>query len=148
MATNICEALRGGHGEPPHPRRGGAVQVEPMKPTLKAPGSKRSKVKYDKLLSILAFNFNLRRYIVALHDSHEANPEHDNNHVTTVAGTGHPGYLNGPANTSEFFGPNHIALSPDGRTIVVVDSANDRQGLTLVHFSAQRKRFRWDWGCV
>jgi len=37
-----------------------------------------------------------------------------------------PGYLNGQANTSEFFGPNHIALSPDGRTIVVVDSANDR----------------------
>ena len=23
-----------------------------------------------------------------------------------------------------------------------------RQALTLVHFSAQRKRFRWDWGCI
>ena len=22
------------------------------------------------------------------------------------------------------------------------------QGLTLVHFSAQRKCFRWDWGCM
>jgi len=34
-----------------------------MKPTLIAPGSKRLKLKYDKLLSNLAFNFNLRRYI-------------------------------------------------------------------------------------
>ena len=24
----------------------------------------------------------------------------------------------------------------------------DRQGLTLVHFSAQSKRFMWDRGCV
>jgi hypothetical protein len=36
-----------------------------MNPTLKAPGTKRLKLKYDKLLSILpkiAFNLNLRRY--------------------------------------------------------------------------------------
>jgi len=26
--------------------------------------------------------------------------------------------------------------------------ANARQGLTLVHFSAQRKRFLWDRGCI
>jgi len=38
------------------------VQVEPIKPTLKAPGIKRFKLKYDGLLSIFAFNFNLRRY--------------------------------------------------------------------------------------
>ena len=28
------------------------------------------------------------------------------------------------------------------------DSIHSRQGLTLVHFSAQRKRFRWDLGCM
>ena len=33
-----------------------------MKPTLKAPGTKRLKLKYDNLLSSFAFKFNLRRY--------------------------------------------------------------------------------------
>jgi hypothetical protein len=37
------------------------VQVEPIKPRLKAPGTKRLKLKYGKLLSDFAFNFNLRR---------------------------------------------------------------------------------------
>jgi hypothetical protein len=36
-----------------------------MEPTMKATGSKRLKVKYDQLLSNVAFNFNLRRYSVA-----------------------------------------------------------------------------------
>ena len=47
--------------EVPHPYgshiHGKAVQVDPIKPTLKAPGTKRFKVKYDKLLSSFAFNF-------------------------------------------------------------------------------------------
>ena len=38
------------------------MQVDPIKPTLKAPGSKLLKLKYDELLSSFAFNFNLRRY--------------------------------------------------------------------------------------
>jgi len=38
------------------------VQVDPMNPTLKAPGSERLKLKCDDLLSNFAFNFNLRRY--------------------------------------------------------------------------------------
>jgi hypothetical protein len=33
-----------------------------MKPTLKAPGSERLKLKYDDLLSNFAFNCNLRHY--------------------------------------------------------------------------------------
>jgi len=33
-----------------------------MKPTLKAPGTKRLKLRYDQLLSSVAFEFNLRRY--------------------------------------------------------------------------------------
>ena len=37
-----------------------------MKPTLKAPGIKRLKLKCDTLLSNFAFNFNLRRYIEGL----------------------------------------------------------------------------------
>ena len=41
---------------------GRAVQVDPMNPMLKPPGTNLLKVNYDKLLSSLAFNFNLRRY--------------------------------------------------------------------------------------
>jgi len=33
---------------------GEAVQVDPMKPTLKAPGTKRLKLKYDELVSCFA----------------------------------------------------------------------------------------------
>jgi len=39
-----------------------------MTPTLKPPGSKRLKLKYEKLVSSFGFNFNLRRYSLELHD--------------------------------------------------------------------------------
>ena len=42
--------------------RGKLVQVAPIKATLKAPGTKRLKLRYDGPGSNLAFNFNLRRY--------------------------------------------------------------------------------------
>jgi hypothetical protein len=38
------------------------VQVDPIKPTLKAPGIKLVKLKHDKPLSNIAFKFNLHRY--------------------------------------------------------------------------------------
>ena len=44
------------------PYLGRAVQVEPMKPMSKAPGTKLLKLKCEKLLSIFGFKFNLRRY--------------------------------------------------------------------------------------
>jgi hypothetical protein len=37
--------------------RGTVVQVEPIKPTLKAPVSERVKLKFDEPLSNFAFNF-------------------------------------------------------------------------------------------
>jgi len=37
------------------------VQVDPMKPMLKPPGTKHLKLKYDVRLSSFAFEFNLRR---------------------------------------------------------------------------------------
>jgi hypothetical protein len=40
------------------------VQVDPIKPKLKAPGTKRLKLKYDDPLSKFGFKFNLRRYSV------------------------------------------------------------------------------------
>ena len=42
--------------------RGRVVQVDPIKPVLKAPGTKRLKVNCDILLSNFAFKFNLRLY--------------------------------------------------------------------------------------
>ena len=45
------------------PAQGRAVQLDPMKPKLKLPGTKRLKLKRDILLSNSAFKFNLRRYI-------------------------------------------------------------------------------------
>jgi len=38
------------------------VQVDPMKPALKAPGTNRLRLMCDILLSTFAFNFNLRRF--------------------------------------------------------------------------------------
>ena len=38
------------------------MQVGPIKPTLKVPGTKCSKLKCDEPLSKFAFKFNLRRY--------------------------------------------------------------------------------------
>jgi len=41
------------------------VQVDPIKPAFKAPGSMLLKLRYDGPLSNFAFKFNLRRYIQA-----------------------------------------------------------------------------------
>jgi len=41
------------------------VQVDPIKPTLKAPGTKRLKLKVDDKLTKFAFNLNLRHYTEA-----------------------------------------------------------------------------------
>jgi len=70
-----------------------AVQVDPIEPNLKLPGTKRLKLKCDILLSNFAFKFNLRSYSVG--------------------------------------GPRAGARG---------------QGLTLVLFAAQLKRFLWDRG--
>jgi len=42
--------------------KGEAVQLAPMRPVLKAPGSMLLKLRYDGLPSKFAFNSNLRRY--------------------------------------------------------------------------------------
>jgi len=48
---------------------GRLLQVDPIKPAFKAPGSRLLKLKYGKPLSIFAFRFNLRRYTLALEDA-------------------------------------------------------------------------------
>jgi hypothetical protein len=44
-----------------------AVQLDSSKLMLKPPGTKRLKLKYDEMLSSLAFNLKLRRYGTAAH---------------------------------------------------------------------------------
>ena len=41
------------------------MQLDPIKPKLNPPRTKRLKVNYDAPLPIFAFNFNLRRYMKA-----------------------------------------------------------------------------------
>ena len=49
------------------------MQVDPNKPKLKPPGTKRLKLQYYNLLSNFGFKFNLRRYIKAAADAGDAN---------------------------------------------------------------------------
>ena len=44
------------------------MQLEPFKPTLKAPGTYLLKLKYDEVFPGFAFNFNLRRYTKAFYN--------------------------------------------------------------------------------
>ena len=63
---NECKPLAGGVL-----RHGSAVQVDPIKPTLKPPGTKRLKLKYDKLLSML-LDFCFQIQLAALHHGRSA----------------------------------------------------------------------------
>jgi len=74
-------AGRGGGGRV-HPH-GRPVQVDAIKPTLKAPGTKRLKLRCDVLLSTSAFKFKLRRYTMEDEDDDMIPPrQHDGD--TTV----------------------------------------------------------------
>ena len=44
------------------------MQVDPMNPMLKSPGTKHLKLNCDRPLSTSAFKFDLRRYIEAMED--------------------------------------------------------------------------------
>ena len=90
--------------------QGEPVQVDPMKPVLKAPGYVILKLEYDGLLS----SFGL---------------------ISTCAAT--PRRC-GAASTAPPWPPPF----PHGA------SCGWAQGLTLVHFSAQRKHFVWDRGSM
>jgi hypothetical protein len=75
--VNECKPLAGGGGRCVEGCRGRArvrrrglqrvcgraVHVDPITPKLKPPGTKRSKLNCDELLSSFAFKFDLRRFI-------------------------------------------------------------------------------------
>ncbi len=60
VALSRRGARRGAHSS-----SGGALQVDAIKPTLKPPGVNHLKLESVILLSTVAFNFNLRRYVEA-----------------------------------------------------------------------------------
>jgi hypothetical protein len=60
--VQVAGALSGAAGRRAFASQGRAVQVDPMKPRLKPPGTERLKLRCDILLSTSAFKLNLRRY--------------------------------------------------------------------------------------
>jgi len=115
----------------PRPQRlGRAVQVDPIKPMLKAPRIKRLKLIRDEPLSNFAFKFNLRRY-----DSGGEYNSADSAALHTLEAAGGSG---GGFGSFASISPRAAAMPP----------AATGQGLTLVHFSAHRKRFLWDRGRI
>ena len=69
-----CQPLVSGHYNNfgtkyplPKKRQGKAVQVDPMKSTLKAPGTEGLKLQYDDLLSSFAFKFCFQIQLALLH---------------------------------------------------------------------------------
>ena len=57
-----CKPLHPGHTV--HQRRGRAVQVDPIKPTLKAPKFQLLELEHEEVLSNCGFKVKLRRYTV------------------------------------------------------------------------------------
>jgi len=74
------------------------VQVDPIKPTLKAPGTERLKLKYEEVLSNVGFKINLRRYSMEPEESADSRNNGDKRKCVP-AGAGvfqtlyHKGYL-------------------------------------------------------
>jgi len=84
VTSDFCHALHRGGRSVPAVRRAGAaadirlgrvVQDDPIKPTLKAPGTKHSKLKHDHLLSIL-LQFRFQIQLAPLHYG----PRRDHHH--------------------------------------------------------------------
>ena len=130
---------------------GRAVQVEPIKPTSKAPGTKRSKLKCKNCSQISAFKFNVRRYSMevlsrrlhrllaaangAAPDFFEARIDR---HCSNLQVANYPTIQHerwGGAGGVESEG----AAEGDGSA--AGESGGTGQGLTLVHFLAQPEPF-------
>ena len=150
------------------------MQVDAIQPKLKAPGTKRLKLKYDNLLSSFAFKFSLRRYTqaraeaeVAAAASAEAASRREARlteqrgeavHVTPIKPKSkvhkskrlklkHDELLSNFAfefNLRRYNAARHRATWPPLRRSCnrsVARGARQRQGPTLVHFSAQPEPF-------
>ena len=66
------------------------MHADPIKPTLRAPGTKRLKLSYDGSLSKFAFKFNLRRYTMYADQPHAREAGHVAGAAAFVASVGVP----------------------------------------------------------
>jgi hypothetical protein len=114
---------------------GRAVQVDRLKPVLKAPGVKRLKLNYDEVVTSSAFKFNLRRYIMVVVAV-----------VVAVEVGGWTGSRYRRRGNRRGRGPGRCGAScccwvPCGGAARAWGRAARRQGLTHVPISAQPKPF-------
>ena len=123
------------------------MQVDSLNPVLYVPGTQRLKLKCAEGVSSFAFNFNLRRYIVWMcawsrDGARLASASSDETARVWNPYTGvELARLVGHA-ASVFA----CAWSPDGTRLATASrdrTARVWQGLTLVHFSPQRKHFSY-----
>ena len=96
------------------------MQVDPIKPTLKVPGTKRLKLKYYEPLSSFAFKLNLRRYTTGVYVGIGTHEYHDHilmPHGLAVHALVAPGNATSAASgrASFMFGLSGAALSVVGR---------------------------------
>jgi len=117
---------------------GRAVQVDGIKPTLKAPGNTCLRLKCHKLLSRRAFKFNLRRYTAGRPAGAGAS-QLTRQSAVVRGSTGAGQVTSRPAGA----GARQVAGRPVGARQRGIARCQSKQGPTLVHFSAQRKRFVW-----
>jgi hypothetical protein len=113
-----------------------AVQVDPIKPTSKAHGTMRLKLKYGKLHSKFAFKIKLRCYTRVTMSSPLQSPFDS------------PAFQQSLGQAVAAHRPTDRPASPPPHLDAGRQAAPAGQGLTLVHVRAQRKHFLWDRGCV
>ena len=108
------------------------MQVDPVKPTLKAPGTKGLKLKYGKPLTNFGFKFNLRRHIQEDADAASYDGGFDELEVE-----------DGLPVSNEAASPRSAVSAEWSAGLADLSDEEDDadagpgQGLTLVHFSAQ-----------
>jgi len=136
-----CKPLSTGSMSATTSRPGMAVQIYPIKPTLKLPESKLLKLTYGELLSTFAFNFNLRRYAPpALAPPTPASPNprpfSPASPPPTLAAATPPA----PPPSTPPSAPAPLCTPPKHASRRSMHT-QWWQGLTLVHFSAQPELF-------